>query len=339
MKNNNKIIDFTTKKPIVSVAMLCYNHEKYLVEAIESVLMQKTDFTFQMVIAEDFSTDNTRNILLDYQGRFPEKIKLILQDENVGSAKNSNDLLTNIEGKYIALLECDDYWIDSLKLQKQVDFLEANSDYGLVHGDCNMKYENKNKVVLSLNQKNGFNHDYKDDENLLFDRILSGSYKIRTATSLFRASLYFQIQDQLKIYQSKFLMGDIPLWILLSSISKFGYIDEVLSVYRLSPSSATRSKNKAKVFRFRLSSYEFRVFIYKEKNKILPQSIKNKYNESLINYRLYNRNYAPMFPMIEPNKVQIVLYKYSKFLLLRNVFKLRTKPNYFKIIYNKLFVK
>ncbi|MFT5876055.1 MAG: glycosyltransferase involved in cell wall biosynthesis, partial [Clostridium sp.] len=321
---------------VVSVIMITYGHESYIKQAIEGVLMQHCDFDVELIIANDCSPDKTDEIIQEILQTHPKSswIKNIKHEKNIGAMPNFFSTLKESQGKYIALCEGDDYWIDSLKLQKQVDFLEANNDFGLVHGDCNMKYENKNKVVLSLNQKNGFNHDYKEDDNVLFDRILSGDYKVRTATSLFRASLYFQIQEQLKTYQNKFLMGDIPLWILLSSVSKFGYIDEVLSVYRLSPSSATRSKNKAKVFRFKLSSYEFRVWIYKEKNKILPQSIKNKYNESLINYRLYNRNYEPMFSMIEPTKKQMFFYEYSNFYLMRNIFKLRTKPNYFKIIYN-----
>ena len=127
--NSFKIIDQSDITPDVSIAMLAYNHEKYIVDAIESVLMQRTSYTYKIIIAEDFSTDNTRKIVLDYQKKYPKKIKLILQDKNVGANQNNVDLLTNLEGIYIAALEGDDYWTDPLKLQKQIDFLENNPEY------------------------------------------------------------------------------------------------------------------------------------------------------------------------------------------------------------------
>ena len=114
--------------------MLTYNHEQYVAEAVESVLMQKTNFLVVLVIAEDFSTDQTRIILTDYQKRFPDKIKLILQHKNVGLKQNRFDLFNNLESDYIAVLEGDDFWTDPLKLQKQVDFLENNPDYTISMG-------------------------------------------------------------------------------------------------------------------------------------------------------------------------------------------------------------
>lgn len=137
MKNSFKIINIGINSPDISIAMLAYNHERFIAEAIESVLMQKTSYTYKIIIAEDFSTDNTRKIVLEYQKKYPDKIKLILQEQNVGAGQNNIDLLSNLEGKYIAALEGDDYWTDPLKLQKQVDFLEENEEYGVVWSKFN----------------------------------------------------------------------------------------------------------------------------------------------------------------------------------------------------------
>jgi len=112
--------------PMVSVFMMAYNHEKYISEAIEGVLMQKTNFDFEIVIGEDCSTDNTRQIILDYQQKYPGKFKLLLHDKNIGASANQSAVFNACTGKYIALCEGDDYWTDPYKLQKQVDFFEAN---------------------------------------------------------------------------------------------------------------------------------------------------------------------------------------------------------------------
>lgn len=111
--------------PLLSVCLITYNHAGYIKQAIEGVLMQKASFSWELIIADDFSTDGTREIILDFKKRFPQLIRLILQEKNVGPDRNWSDLMKASKAKYIAYLEGDDYWVDSLKLQKQVDiFLE-----------------------------------------------------------------------------------------------------------------------------------------------------------------------------------------------------------------------
>jgi|LSQX01.2.fsa_nt_gb glycosyltransferase involved in cell wall biosynthesis len=123
------------KQLMLSVGMLTYNHEKYIAQAIDSILMQEVNFDYEIVIADDCSTDNTREIILDYQKRYPDIIKPLFQEKNLGSQKNANALRTACSGKYRATLEGDDYWISPSKLQKQVDFLENNPDYVAIGGD------------------------------------------------------------------------------------------------------------------------------------------------------------------------------------------------------------
>ena len=117
--------------PKVSVCLVTYNHEKFIKQAIESVFMQKTDFDYEVVIGEDYSTDNTRKILSQYQMRYPHRIKAIFNNKNVGPVENFIRTLSTCKGKYIAYLEGDDYWTDAYKLQKQVDFLDKHPDYSL----------------------------------------------------------------------------------------------------------------------------------------------------------------------------------------------------------------
>jgi len=114
---------------LVSVCCITYNHDKYIAQAIEGFLMQKTSFNYEIIIGEDFSMDKTRTILEEYKSKYPDKIQVLTRDENIGALRNFSNVLENAKGKYIAFCDGDDYWIDPLKLQKQVDFLEHNPDY------------------------------------------------------------------------------------------------------------------------------------------------------------------------------------------------------------------
>ena len=156
-------LDLSKVNPLfVSVFMMAYNHEKYISEAIDGVLMQKTNFDFDIVIGEDCSTDNTRQIVLDYQQQYPGKVKLLLHEKNIGAMANQMAVFNACKGKYIAMCEGDDYWTDPYKLQKQVDFLEANEDYSI----CSHRYS-----FYSERTKKFANDTY---DNIVFD--VNGNY-------------------------------------------------------------------------------------------------------------------------------------------------------------------
>jgi glycosyltransferase involved in cell wall biosynthesis len=135
--------------PKVSVLMITYNHEKFIAQAIESVLMQEVSFEYEFVIGEDCSSDKTREIVIDYQKKHSDKIRLLLPEKNLGIQKNFAQVLSACKGQYIAFLEGDDYWIFPTKLQKQVDLLEGNpqisgcfSNAIVVDDDGNLVSEN-----------------------------------------------------------------------------------------------------------------------------------------------------------------------------------------------------
>ncbi|MEI6852206.1 MAG: glycosyltransferase [Bacteroidota bacterium] len=115
--------------PLVSVLFSTYNHEEFIARAVESVLRQKTSFRFELVIGDDCSTDKTTEILRGYKEKYSDIIKLFVAESNQGVLKNSLNILKNCKGKYFAILEGDDYWTYEFKLQRQIDFLEQNSDY------------------------------------------------------------------------------------------------------------------------------------------------------------------------------------------------------------------
>lgn len=187
--------------------------------------MQKINFTIELIIGEDCSTDNTRNIILDYQKINPGKFKLLLHETNIGASANQTAVLNNFTGKYIAFCEGDDYWIDPLKLQKQVDFMEVNPDCSLCfHASKSIRNNNPNDYTL---------HRPKDiplyNKFEMKHAILGGGGFMATNSMLFHRKY---IQDR-PAWMEKTPVGDLPLMLLLASKGKIGYIDEVMSVYRV----------------------------------------------------------------------------------------------------------
>jgi len=137
------------RKPLVSICCLVYNHEKYIRECLEGFVIQNTDFNIEFLIHDDASTDGTANIIREYEKKYPELIKPIYQTENQYSKGVRPTFAFNIpraQGKYIAMCEGDDYWTDPLKLQKQVDFLEANPDYIMCFTNVNDVDEKSNII-------------------------------------------------------------------------------------------------------------------------------------------------------------------------------------------------
>lgn len=122
--------------PLVSICCITYNHEAFISGAIDGFLKQETNFDYEIIIGEDCSTDNTRKIIDKYANKYPGLIQVITSDSNVGPVLNEYRTLLAAKGKYIAFCEGDDYWTDSLKLQKQVDFLEANTGYSVCFHRC-----------------------------------------------------------------------------------------------------------------------------------------------------------------------------------------------------------
>ena len=148
--------NWNSEIPLVSISCITYNHEPYIAQALNGFLMQKTSFPFEVLIHDDASTDRTADILREYEKKFPNLIKPIYQKENQYSKGFTSVSATwnfpRAQGKYIALCEGDDYWIDENKLQMQVDFLEKNPEYGLTYTLARIFLQEKKRFS---NQKAG----------------------------------------------------------------------------------------------------------------------------------------------------------------------------------------
>ena len=206
----------------VSVAMVTYNHEPFIAQAIESVLMQQTEFGVELIIGEDCSTDGTREIVAQYARRHPERIRPLLHEQNAGAQANLIAVLNACGGRYIAALEGDDYWTDPHKLQKQVDLLEAHPD----HAVCFHR-------AYRLDQATG---EIKIDEtsppqskpSYGLNDIVRGQF-IHTASIMLRNGLVSELPQW--FYEAP--VGDWPLLVLYAQYGKIGFIDQAMSVHRV----------------------------------------------------------------------------------------------------------
>jgi glycosyltransferase involved in cell wall biosynthesis len=205
-------------EPLLSVCLITYNHVNFIEQAVEGVLMQRVNFPWELIVADDFSTDGTRDILLEYQKKYPNFIKLILQDKNVGPAKNWFDLISEPKAKYIAYFDGDDYWTDPYKLQKQVDFLEKNEEYTLCFHKINI-LNKEGLVVKDFITK--VPENYETFENLAYRNF------IHTPSVVFR-SKYLPLPLELSYAP----VGDYVLWLHLASHGKIHYIPESMAIYR-----------------------------------------------------------------------------------------------------------
>ena len=159
-------------EPLVSIKCFVYNHEPYLRQCLDGFVMQKTNFKFEAIVHDDASTDGSAAIIREYAEKYSDIIKPILETENQYSKKDGslqNIIDAQVLGKYIAICEGDDYWIDPNKLQMQVDFLEANPDYGMCYTRTSVFNQNKQKITGVLGRTfDGFDeliHTWQCDSN------------------------------------------------------------------------------------------------------------------------------------------------------------------------------
>lgn len=204
----------------VSILMITYNHEKYVTQAVESVLSQEADFDYELVVGEDCSTDYTREILLEHQRLNPNKIHLLLGERKLGPQPNFIRTLEACRGQYIALLEGDDYWLTPTKLQTQVEFLDNHPEYSFCFTNAFSVDEGGREFLGEMVPTGQLKTSTLAD-------LLKGNF-IPNCTVMFRKGLIRPIPEWfLHVHY-----GDWALHVLNAQHGQIGYIDEVTSAYR-----------------------------------------------------------------------------------------------------------
>ena len=278
--------------PMVSVFMMTYNHGPYIQQAIESILEQKTDFDFDIVLGDDCSTDNTRSVIENIFANYPGKFKLLLHKKNMGAADNQMAVLSACTGKYIAMCEGDDYWTDPLKLQKQADFLESNPDYGMI---CtNFSRFSQSSGILKRNSFSSAKHGHE----VKFEDYLLDMSSIGTATVVMRSDLVRKYLAEIpEDIRNSFVVGDTPLWLFAAARSKVAVLPDETAVYRILDSSACHFKSPDEHYKFVLRGFEMADYFYGrygEGNDLLQNRLKQKKLRAALfhGYRSMNRTLA-----------------------------------------------
>ncbi|WP_051907951.1 glycosyltransferase family 2 protein [Flavimarina sp. Hel_I_48] len=224
-------------KPLVSISIITYNHKDFIVDAIESVLMQEVNFEYEIIIGDDFSNDGTQDILKDYEQRYPDKIQLILHPRDYDCIPGRINNITNLyacRGKYIAMLDGDDSWLSTDKLQKQVNFLEENEDFAVSFHDMMLYYQNgtivKHSSKIAHYDQGKTVFTYKD--------VLSGWF-IQTSSLLFRNHRIGEFPDWFwEIYSA-----DYAIQLLAARHGKLKYFPDLFAKRNYHPQSFTATQN------------------------------------------------------------------------------------------------
>ncbi|HSJ69311.1 MAG TPA: glycosyltransferase [Anditalea sp.] len=260
-------------RPKVSVWLTTYNHEAFIGRALESILMQKTSFSYEIVIGEDCSTDNTRQIVKSYKSKYPDKLRLFLPDQNLGMVAMFKASYEMCHGHYVAWMDGDDYWIDPYKLQKQVDFLDSNPEYVLHFHKVNIL--KSNKEIYDGYAPPKMNSDF----SLEIKHLLKGYNPIASSSVLHRNVLKGKLPDW--FFDLVFL--DYSFYLFLLRYGKFKYSKEKMSIYRVHEGGAysgrETSDNMADMIRF---AHQLKQYFPEIKSKDINAMIGYQYYKKLL---------------------------------------------------------
>jgi len=272
---------------LVSICCTTYNHENYIRQCLDGFVMQKTNFSFEILVHEDASTDNTSKIVKEYETHYPDLFRCVYQTENQFLKQNTlvNILFRMARGKYIAMCEGDDYWTDPLKLQKQVDFLEANQDFAI----CFHKVE----ILNTLSNKTIISNKIQKSITTVKDLAL-GNY-IYTASNVHRNR-----QKEIPKWFFECPVGDYPLHLLNAQYGKIKFMEDIMAVYRIHNQGIWGTKN-----------YQF---LFVKWDKMLE--ILSKEFEPQVNTILYKQKKKYLFSFLEKSLIRFD-FKMTKYAYLR----------------------
>lgn len=236
----NKIL---SSEVLISVCVLTYNQKDFIAQCLDSVLMQETNFPYEIILGEDESSDGTREICIEYQKKFPEKIRLFLRSRKdviyVGGSPtgryNYLECAKAAKGKYFAFCEGDDYWTDPHKLQKQVDFLEANPDYTICFHAVNI-------LTNGVERSSDLFHAETEKSFTIHD--LAKGNMMHTASVVYRNGLIENFPE----WFNQSPVGDYVLHLLNAKKGLIKYLPDTMAVYRAHPGGVWSHKHFSEIF-------------------------------------------------------------------------------------------
>lgn len=287
-------------KIMVSIRCCTYNHESFIRQCLEGFVMQKTTFRFEAIVHDDASSDKTAAIVREYAKKYPEIIKPIYETENQYSKRNGSlrrIMNSHMRGKYIAFCEGDDYWIDPLKLQKQVDFMEANPDYTMC---CT-------NAVIQTAEGNEEWCRYPADQTVPTEDVIThGGLFVQTATLLFRREVLIEATDYPESAK-KCHVGDFPLQIYAALKGKVYWFVDKTATYRYMGTNSWTSSFKKQDMGKKIRNMRSEIDMLKDMDLLSNRKYTNAFKRiqaKLIYYLFYDHHTD--FKLIEENFLDVI---------------------------------
>lgn len=325
----------------VLVCCFTYNQSKYIEDALNGFVMQQTDFPFLCMVMDDASTDGEQDIIKRWMERECDMINAEYIDNSISiiilTSHKVNpfcffvfyllkqNLYANQEKKqkilspwrkicdYEAVCEGDDYWIDPLKLQKQVDILDSNFNYSFCHTGFSFYYQEKNKFESCPPVPSFSNAIEKMIAILDYNR-----YRVQTNTVLMRREALNRVYTNNDCFDKRFFMGDTQLWVLLLEQGDCYYLEDNTAVYRINEESTCRSRDYKKQLRFWISSEEMRLYLFNRLNYHcgVYDKVYDSYLKKCYEYKQLDSSFQPMFDLKISNYFDyfrfVLKYQYRK---------------------------
>lgn len=289
-------------KPIVSVLLITYSHQDFIAQAIESVLMQTVNFPYEIIIGEDLGPDHTRAICEEYAAKY-NFIHVLQRTKNLGVAGNWCDCAQHAQGKYMMMLDGDDYWTDPLKMQTQVDFMEAHPECVICHTNCDILFMNTGAIKPSTK--------HNVPEGMILHEVIAGREQMTSSTVCLRAEAVKKHIPFEMYVKEDFPCEDWPTFTILSTYGEIRYLLQSTTVYRVGQVSLTNEVNYDKIRRYWQRSKHMTECMY----KFLPELGEFKdgpffdtymYN-TLLNAAYENNDYKSVheFARLNPNQKRL----------------------------------
>lgn len=293
------------ENPLVSICCITYNHEKYIAQALESFLMQVTDFSVEIVIGDDCSTDNTPHIIEEYNKKFPGKFRILKRDKNLGSEVNFIKSIQACRGTFVALCEGDDYWTDPNKLSIQVDALTERPEFTVCVSNYSILNEENKTISTKIN-----NAEYKiQEEHVINKENIFNPFLFQTHTIFFRRqSLRKKIFKEIKC-------GDVFLAAELLSNGKGLFLDINFGVYRLHKGGVYSKKSELEKFKMEYVRSRAMTNYFKNTYPELLQLHKwnkMKYHDAIIKNKIKNNENTQILKSLIKKLIPISLKNYLK---------------------------
>jgi len=306
----------------VSVFIVTYNQEKYIGQCLDSIVNQKVDFDYEIVVGEDCSTDNTLRICKEYALQYSQ-IKLLSSEKNIGFIKNWERVLKACEGEYIAMCEGDDYWCESNKLQQQVNFLDQNPEYSICGGVINHFFEDRG-VLEKLPIPNEEN--YQDGREVTLDNYMQ-PYILRTATICFRRNALKDIHKFNKI-------KDVILFGAVLEHGKGFVFNQIFSVYRKHSSGEWTKLDSDQKILYDLDSFqELDKHYHLRSRSVREFYLKRNFDLFFNNYNLYKEKKIKRLTLFD--LIRLLNFDIQT----KGVNNKRIIYNYLRVLYRRCFNK